>query len=187
MAEPPAQPRVEGVPAPMDVALARSDRVPLPTPAPVEAAGPPHRCRAARAARHRAERLRGSRIRGACRAGVHRLCRVWPVRAPPGSAVDVRPAWVASPVVAERTTHASVGTAVRDVQHDERADRPAAQPADPQTHVTVIEASLPTAKKDLRELWRARETALMFAWRDVKVRYKQSLIGIAWAILQPLL
>jgi homopolymeric O-antigen transport system permease protein len=40
---------------------------------------------------------------------------------------------------------------------------------------------------DFRELWRARDLALILAWRDVKVRYKQSLIGIAWAVLQPVL
>jgi lipopolysaccharide transport system permease protein len=40
---------------------------------------------------------------------------------------------------------------------------------------------------DFRELWRARELAMILAWRDVKVRYKQSLIGIAWAVLQPFL
>ena len=39
----------------------------------------------------------------------------------------------------------------------------------------------------VRDLWRARETAFIFAWRDVKVRYKQSLIGIGWAVLQPVL
>lgn len=55
------------------------------------------------------------------------------------------------------------------------------------TAVTIIDAESPRAKVELRDLWRARETALIFAWRDVKVRYKQSLIGIAWAILQPLL
>jgi lipopolysaccharide transport system permease protein len=52
---------------------------------------------------------------------------------------------------------------------------------------TVIEPDPPPLRLELRELWRARETALVFAWRDVKVRYKQSLIGITWAILQPLL
>jgi lipopolysaccharide transport system permease protein len=57
----------------------------------------------------------------------------------------------------------------------------------PIDHVTVIEADAPRARLELRELWRAREMALTFAWRDVKVRYKQSLIGITWAIIQPLL
>jgi lipopolysaccharide transport system permease protein len=53
--------------------------------------------------------------------------------------------------------------------------------------LTVIEPTTRGPAVELRELWRARETAFTFAWRDVKVRYKQSLIGIAWAILQPLL
>jgi lipopolysaccharide transport system permease protein len=53
--------------------------------------------------------------------------------------------------------------------------------------LTVIQADAPRAWLELRELWRARDMALAFAWRDVKVRYKQSLIGIAWAIIQPLL
>ena len=52
--------------------------------------------------------------------------------------------------------------------------------------VTVIDAALPRTKIELQELWRARELAFVFAWRDVKVRYKQSLIGISWAIIQPL-
>src|SRR4051812_22075488 len=38
---------------------------------------------------------------------------------------------------------------------------------------------------DLRELWRFRELVLFFALRDVKVRYKQAVFGIAWAVLQP--
>jgi lipopolysaccharide transport system permease protein len=37
------------------------------------------------------------------------------------------------------------------------------------------------------ELWRARELVYFFVWRDVKIRYKQTAIGAAWAILQPLL
>ena len=39
----------------------------------------------------------------------------------------------------------------------------------------------------LRELWSYRELAYFLAWRDVKVRYKQTLLGAAWAVLQPLL
>lgn len=38
---------------------------------------------------------------------------------------------------------------------------------------------------DVRELWRYRELAGTFVWRDLKVRYKQTFIGVAWAILQP--
>lgn len=36
-----------------------------------------------------------------------------------------------------------------------------------------------------RELWQYRELAVILAWRDLKVRYKQTLLGIAWAVLQP--
>lgn len=43
---------------------------------------------------------------------------------------------------------------------------------------------LPTL--DVRELWQHRELAVVFALKDVRVRYKQTLFGIAWAVLQPL-
>jgi lipopolysaccharide transport system permease protein len=39
---------------------------------------------------------------------------------------------------------------------------------------------------DFRELWAARELLYFFVWRDIKVRYKQTAIGAAWAVLQPL-
>ena len=39
---------------------------------------------------------------------------------------------------------------------------------------------------DVRELWQHRELALVFALKDIRVRYKQTLFGIAWAVLQPL-
>ena len=39
---------------------------------------------------------------------------------------------------------------------------------------------------DWRELWRHRELLGLMVWRDVKVRYKQTVLGAAWAILQPL-
>ncbi|HLE36696.1 MAG TPA: ABC transporter permease, partial [Candidatus Acidoferrales bacterium] len=39
----------------------------------------------------------------------------------------------------------------------------------------------------LRELWSFRELLYFFVWRDVKVRYKQTAIGAAWAVLQPFL
>jgi len=39
----------------------------------------------------------------------------------------------------------------------------------------------------LRELWEYRELIYFFVWRDIKVRYKQTAIGAAWAVLQPFL
>ena len=38
---------------------------------------------------------------------------------------------------------------------------------------------------NLKELWAYRELFFYFAWRDVRVRYKQTAIGAAWAIFQP--
>ncbi len=40
---------------------------------------------------------------------------------------------------------------------------------------------------DFNELWRYRELIFFLTWRDIKVRYKQAVLGIAWAILQPFL
>ena len=38
-----------------------------------------------------------------------------------------------------------------------------------------------------RDLWRYRELFLILAWRDISVRYKQTIIGVAWAIIRPFL
>lgn len=40
---------------------------------------------------------------------------------------------------------------------------------------------------DLRELWRYRELLYFLVWRDLKVRYKQTVLGAAWAVLYPLI
>jgi lipopolysaccharide transport system permease protein len=40
---------------------------------------------------------------------------------------------------------------------------------------------------DLRELWRYRELLFFLAWRDVKIRYKQTVLGVGWAVVQPAL
>jgi homopolymeric O-antigen transport system permease protein len=39
----------------------------------------------------------------------------------------------------------------------------------------------------LRDIWAYRELLYFLVWRDVKVRYKQTVLGVAWAVLQPLL
>lgn len=51
--------------------------------------------------------------------------------------------------------------------------------------VTVIEARPGWQLVDWRELWRYRELFFFLTWRDVKVRYKQTVLGAAWAVLQP--
>jgi lipopolysaccharide transport system permease protein len=55
-----------------------------------------------------------------------------------------------------------------------------------QLPVTVIERRRDWQIVDLRELWRYRELLYFLVWRDVKVRYKQTVLGAAWAVLQPL-
>ena len=54
------------------------------------------------------------------------------------------------------------------------------------TDTLVIEAGL-TARHYWRDLWRYRELFRVLAWRDISVRYKQTIIGLAWALIQPLL
>lgn len=53
--------------------------------------------------------------------------------------------------------------------------------------LTIIEARSGWQALELAELWRYRELLFFLAWRDVKVRYKQTALGVAWAILQPTL
>jgi lipopolysaccharide transport system permease protein len=53
------------------------------------------------------------------------------------------------------------------------------------TVATIIRPRKILSAKDLRELWEYRELLYFFSWRDLKVRYKQTAIGIAWALLQP--
>jgi len=50
---------------------------------------------------------------------------------------------------------------------------------------TVIRPSHGWVRIDLRELWAYRELLQIFVWRDLKVRYKQTVIGGAWAVIQP--
>lgn len=50
----------------------------------------------------------------------------------------------------------------------------------------VIERRTGWRLLDLAELWRFRELLFFLTWRDIKVRYKQTVLGAAWAVLQPL-
>ena len=53
-------------------------------------------------------------------------------------------------------------------------------------HRTVIEPKPGWQLVDLGELWRYRELLFFLTLRDIKVRYKQTVLGAAWALLQPL-
>jgi len=54
------------------------------------------------------------------------------------------------------------------------------------TRVNVLEPPGRFSPLKLGELWHYRELLYILAWRDVKVRYKQALLGAAWALIQPL-
>lgn len=52
--------------------------------------------------------------------------------------------------------------------------------------LTIIKPKPKWALLDFKELWNYRELFYIFAWRDIKVRYKQTMLGAGWALLQPL-
>ena len=54
-------------------------------------------------------------------------------------------------------------------------------------HLTIIEPSHGWRTLDLKELWAYRELLYVLTARDVKVRYKQTVLGLAWAIIQPVM
>ncbi len=53
--------------------------------------------------------------------------------------------------------------------------------------LTIVRPSGGWHSIDLAELWRYRELLFFLVWRDYKVRYKQTLLGVGWAILKPVL
>jgi lipopolysaccharide transport system permease protein len=56
----------------------------------------------------------------------------------------------------------------------------------PQQRMEVIGSRPPSALAALAEAWRSRHLAALFVQREVRLRYKQTLLGVAWAFLQPL-
>ncbi len=51
--------------------------------------------------------------------------------------------------------------------------------------ILVIRPSKAWRALDLAEVWKYRELILFLSWRDIKVRYKQTALGVAWAVIQP--
>ena len=52
---------------------------------------------------------------------------------------------------------------------------------------TIIEPTSGWVPVDLRELWHYRDLLYVLTWREISVRYKQTLLGFAWAIIQPVM
>jgi lipopolysaccharide transport system permease protein len=74
-------------------------------------------------------------------------------------------------------------TAAREVQLENPHITSANLPEEP---LFVIEPNKAWSAVDLKDLWAFRELLYFLTWRDVKVRYKQTELGVAWAIIQPL-
>ena len=61
------------------------------------------------------------------------------------------------------------------------------KPPDQRLPAIVIQPTSGWAALRLGEIWRYRELLYFLTWRDLKLRYKQTLIGAAWAVIQPLM
>ena len=59
-------------------------------------------------------------------------------------------------------------------------------PHAPEAHI-IIEPAKGWAPIELKEMWNYRELLYFLTWRDIKLRYKQTALGVAWAVLQPVL
>lgn len=55
----------------------------------------------------------------------------------------------------------------------------------PSSEITIIEARSGWELIDWRELWQYRDLFFFLVWRDVKTRYAQSILGVGWAVIQP--
>src|ERR671938_247906 len=65
------------------------------------------------------------------------------------------------------------------------AQRPSKGLVLPNKPLVIIEASSSRTALDLRSLWEYHELLYFLTWRDIKVRYKQTALGVTWAIIQP--
>ncbi|MEK6280888.1 MAG: ABC transporter permease [Acidobacteriota bacterium] len=92
---------------------------------------------------------------------------------------------VISPQSSESSPDASVLQESLTVIETKRVRKPSFNV--PITPLVTIKASRPWSPLDLRFLWSHRELLYFLIWRDVKVRYKQTLLGATWAIIQPLI
>lgn len=77
-------------------------------------------------------------------------------------------------------------TAAPALGAESKTDAPGADAPVADAPVTVIQARAGWQLVDLAELWRYRELLGFLTWRDIKVRYKQTVLGASWALIQPL-
>ena len=69
------------------------------------------------------------------------------------------------------------------------APQPAAALPAPASRVPIVRIEPPRGWLELRldEVWEYRELLYFFMWRDIKIRYKQTVVGVLWVVLQPLM
>src|SRR6476620_9891354 len=77
---------------------------------------------------------------------------------------------------------------VSPVMEEQVLERPVvAAPHTTELHKLRLQPTSGWGRLNLRELWSHREVVYFLPWRDIMVRYKQTVLGAGWAILQPLL
>jgi lipopolysaccharide transport system permease protein len=82
---------------------------------------------------------------------------------------------------------AKASSAMRQAAPTLTAEQSRTTPSAPGEAVEVIEPGRSWVTLDPRTLWAYRELFYFLVWRDLKVRYKQAVLGIAWVALQPLM
>jgi len=82
------------------------------------------------------------------------------------------------------TTNVEIET-IEQTAVEETPAQPQAEAERPAVPVIVIEPSRGWVAVKLKELWEYRELLYFLTWRDIRVRYKQTALGAAWAIIQP--
>jgi lipopolysaccharide transport system permease protein len=84
-----------------------------------------------------------------------------------------------------RVVNESVAAEIQAPPHETEL-KGESESAMPEHPVVVNDANAASAAFNLRDIWAYRELLYFLTWRDIKVKYKQTTMGAAWAIIQPL-
>lgn len=81
---------------------------------------------------------------------------------------------------------ARIATPASPAQITLSTNQPETATPNPRRPLVLIEGETANVRLDLQDFWTQRELLYFLTWRDIKVRYKQTLMGAAWVIIQPL-
>ena len=84
-------------------------------------------------------------------------------------------------------SQAELDLEVTEVTTEPQESAAEATEADKSKRLSVIEPQSGWRAVNLREMWQTRELFYVLAWRDIKVRYKQTVLGPLWAVIKPLM